>query len=230
MQRYTVYFIWKLLYMFRVVPSPIIRSTNNCIYSIWYLSGRYCYVPLSWKSWNWLECAVGGVVITAWQIPDAVDTVVCAPDDGRWYHPKHVEQFSDKINCVTLHLVGYILEYCLLCFYQFYTIFDTINSQQIFFVLWRCDPMRVMASSFLMFLDHTQRRTTVGRTPLDDWSARREDLYLTTHNTHNRQHIHAPGGIRSHDLSRWAAADLRLRPRGHWDRQSQPIIHGFLRE
>ena len=32
MQRYTVYFIWKLLYMFRMVPSPIIRSTNNCIY------------------------------------------------------------------------------------------------------------------------------------------------------------------------------------------------------
>jgi len=44
------------------------------------------------------------------QIPDAVDTVVCAPDDGWWYHPKHVEQFSNKINCVTLHLVGYILE------------------------------------------------------------------------------------------------------------------------
>jgi len=29
MQHYTVYFIWKLLYMFRVVPSPIIRSANN---------------------------------------------------------------------------------------------------------------------------------------------------------------------------------------------------------
>ena len=42
---------------------------------------------------------------------DAVDTVVCAPDDGCWYHPKHVEQFTDKINCVTLHLVGYILDY-----------------------------------------------------------------------------------------------------------------------
>jgi hypothetical protein len=37
MQRYTVYFIWKLLYMFRVVPPPIIRSANNYIYSIWYL-------------------------------------------------------------------------------------------------------------------------------------------------------------------------------------------------
>jgi len=39
MQRYTAYFIWKLLYMFRVLPSPIIRSANNCNY-IWYLSQR----------------------------------------------------------------------------------------------------------------------------------------------------------------------------------------------
>ena len=43
-------------------------------------------------------------------IQDAVDTVVCAPDDGWWYHPKHVEQFPHKINCVTLHLVGHTLE------------------------------------------------------------------------------------------------------------------------
>jgi hypothetical protein len=41
----------------------------------------------------------------------AVNTVVCAPDDGWWYHPKHVEQFPDKIKCVTLHLVGHILQY-----------------------------------------------------------------------------------------------------------------------
>jgi hypothetical protein len=33
----------------------------------------------------------------------------------------------------------------------------------------------------------TLRHTTLGRTPLDEWSARRRDLYLTTHNTHNRQ-------------------------------------------
>jgi hypothetical protein len=31
-----------------------------------------------------------------WQIPDAVDTVVCASDDWWNYHPKHVEQFPDK--------------------------------------------------------------------------------------------------------------------------------------
>jgi len=39
----------------------------------------------------------------------------------------------------------------------------------------------------------------------------------------NTQHsqltnIHASDGIRTHDLSRWAAAELRLRPRGHLDR------------
>ena len=33
---------------------------------------------------------------------------------------------------------------------------------------------------------HTQRRTTVGRTPLDEWSARRRDLYLTTLTTDKR--------------------------------------------
>ena len=44
-----------------------------------------------------------------------------------------------------------------------------------------------MEHLFLMFLVHTQRRSTVGRTPLDEWSARRRDLYLTTHDTHNRQ-------------------------------------------
>ena len=43
-----------------------------------------------------------------------------------------------------------------------------------------------MEHPFLMILDHTQRRTTVGRTPLDEWAARRRDLYLTTHDTHNR--------------------------------------------
>jgi hypothetical protein len=32
------------------------------------------------------------------------------------------------------------------------------------------------------FLDHTQWRATFGRTPLDEWSARRRDLYLTKHN------------------------------------------------
>jgi hypothetical protein len=100
-------YMWKLLYMFRVVLPPIIRSAYNCIYRIWYFSHRYCYLPLSWKSWNRVECAVGGVR----QIPDAVDTVVCATDDGWKYHPKHVEQFPhiDKLcNAVSCWIYEYI--------------------------------------------------------------------------------------------------------------------------
>jgi len=42
---------------------------------------------------------------------------------------------------------------------------------------------------------HTQRRTTVGKTPLDEWWARRRDLYLATHNTHNRQTSIRPVGF-----------------------------------
>jgi hypothetical protein len=56
--------------------------------------------------------------------------------------------------------------------------------------VWFCrdsPPIWVMSSLFLRFLDHTQRRTTVGRTPLDKRSARHTNLYLITHNTHNRQ-------------------------------------------
>jgi len=51
MQSYTVYYIRKLLYMFRVVTPPIIRSAYNCIYSIWYLSHRYSYLPLAASCW-----------------------------------------------------------------------------------------------------------------------------------------------------------------------------------
>jgi hypothetical protein len=51
------------------------------------------------------------------------------------------------------------------------------------------------AASFLRFLDHTQWHTTVRKTPLDEWSARRRDLYLTTYNTYSRQISMPPAGF-----------------------------------
>ena len=59
-----------------------------------------------------------------------------------------------------------------------------------------------------MFLDHTQRRTTVGRTPLDERSPRRTALYLTTHDTHNRQISMPPVGFQP-TISEEAAHLLR---------------------
>ena len=70
MQRYTFYFIWKLLPATKAAGSSNgLTNTRCCRYSC------------------------------------------MRPDDGWRYHPKHVEQFPDKINCVTLQLVGDILEY-----------------------------------------------------------------------------------------------------------------------
>jgi hypothetical protein len=87
-----------------------------------------------------------------------------------------------------------------------------------YYFLWLWCTARAMASLFTRFRDHTQRRTTVSRTHLDEWSARRRDLYLTAHKHTQHSNIPAPSGIRPHDRSRRAAVDLCLRPRGHWDR------------
>jgi len=89
----------------------------------------------------------------------------------------------------------------------------------LFFSFWCNSPQWAKASSFTRFSDRTQRRTTGGGTPLDEWSARRRDLYPTTHTTLTTDKHPCPGGFRTHNLSRRAAADLRLRPRGHWDRR-----------
>ena len=43
----------------------------------------------------------------------------------------------------------------------------------------------------------TFRHSTLGRTPMNQWSARRRDLYRTTHNTHNRQTSIPPAGFES---------------------------------
>jgi hypothetical protein len=63
----------------------------------------------------------------------------------------------------------------------------------------------------------TLRHASLSRTHLEDWLARRRDLYLTTDNTHKR-YIHTTCGIRTHNPSKRAAAEVLLRPRGHWDR------------
>ena len=52
-------------------------------------------------------------------------------------------------------------------------------------------PQLAKVSSFSMIHDHT----TLGRTPLDEWSARRRDLYPKTHNTHKRQTLMTPTGF-----------------------------------
>jgi len=84
--------------------------------------------------------------------------------------------------------------------------------------MWRWAPKRAMTSSFTWFLDHTQRRTTVGRTSLDEWWARRRDLYLTTHNTHKRQTRMPPAGFEPAIPASECPQTYAVAPRGRWDR------------
>jgi hypothetical protein len=69
-------------------------------------------------------------------------------------------------------------------------------------------------SLFTRSLDNT-RQTTVGRTLLDEYfNSSQRHLPDNAQQTNN----HAPAGIRTHNPSRQAAADLHFRPWGHWDR------------
>ena len=61
----------------------------------------------------------------------------------------------------------------------------------------------------------TLRHTKVGRTPLDEWSARRRDLYVVTNITHKSQTSKTPSEIWTHNPNKRAAADPRPRQHGH---------------
>jgi len=52
---------------------------------------------------------------------------------------------------------------------------------------------------------------------------------LPDNTQHSQQtNIHASGGIRTNNLSRRAAKNLRLKPRGHWDRHLLPLRPKYL--
>ena len=90
------------------------------------------------------------------------------------------------------HLILFANTFCRFACEMFlmYAVIAVFNS----LTLRRLMSYMYMEYPFLMFLDHTWR-STVGGTPLDEWSARRRDLYLTTHDTHNRQISMPPMGF-----------------------------------
>ena len=100
--------------MFRAIISPLLRSARLCLYSVWYnapmilpagdqdevesfrfhlvlvtnVTGRELVpVPVQSRSRK--------VAVTVVLMPNAVDTVTWAPDDGWRYHPQYVERFTD---------------------------------------------------------------------------------------------------------------------------------------
>ena len=54
---------------------------------------------------------------------------------------------------------------------------------------------RIIAFLYVAWRSRSVRYTAIGRTPLDEWSARRRDHYLTTDSKRDRDH--GPGGTRT---------------------------------
>jgi len=100
MQNKSVYFSASSLYMSRVSTTPIIRSTQNCNYSL-----RDCAATSLQSGQASLDTLEGG----SCTVPEAIVTVLCTPDDGCGWHPKYVEWTCRIIDCFVLHLVGQLL-------------------------------------------------------------------------------------------------------------------------
>ena len=77
---FSLMYFCRLLYMFREL-TPIIRSSYNCNYSFWHWTNGSTTIRS--------RCWAGSR--PSWPVPEAVITVVLAPDDG-CQQPKHVER------------------------------------------------------------------------------------------------------------------------------------------
>ena len=64
----------------------------------------------------------------------------------------------------------------------------------VFITMMQQPPIRPRPPNYQGFTI-TLRHITVGRTPLNEWSAQRRELYLTTRNNHNRQTSIPPVGF-----------------------------------
>ena len=64
-----------------------------------------------------------------------------------------------------------------------------------FFFLWRFYQIPGHSLPLRFFAIALMAHATLGRTPKDEWLARRSDMYLTTYNTHTRQKSMLPAGF-----------------------------------
>ena len=109
---------------------------------------------------------------------------------------------------------------------------DYVNTKLIFttlFLLARQPPSGPGPPHSLGLIDHTQRRTTVGRTPLDEWTARRRDLYLTTHITHDRQTSMSPVRFESTISAVERSQTYALDRAANWTSYHLPLVYGNRR-
>ena len=99
---------------------PLFISVNRSTCFVWYLhpsSGAHVTVSTASGIGKTVTKSVPvqsrsrQFAVTVLPMPDAVDTVAWAPDDGWKYHTKHVERFTDINKLYMVYLVGQLLAY-----------------------------------------------------------------------------------------------------------------------
>ena len=90
------------------------------------------------------------------------------------------------------------------------------------------DRTGARVTSFMAFPDHTQWSITVRRTPLDEGSARRRDVYLQR-TTFKESDIHSLCRTRTRSASKKSATDPRFRPLGYSE-TAVPVCHTALHQ
>ena len=98
------------------------------------------------------------------------------------------------------------------------TLHKDLYTFTIFFSCYRLDPIPYNGLPLRGFAITLVEHIKLGVTPLDKWSVRRRDFYLTTHSIHNIK-TSMLGRTRIHNSSKRAAADPLLKPWGHWNWQ-----------
>jgi hypothetical protein len=102
-----------------------------------------------------------------------------------------------------------------ICNWLLFVVF-TKSNKGLFVCYWHDSPQWARSSSFTRFLDQTQWCiTVVGLLWKSDQLVTETSTWQQTPTADRHP---CPGGIRTHNLSWRAVADLRLRLRGHWDR------------
>jgi len=97
-------------------------------------------------------------------------------------------------------------------------IYNVCERESVCVCSWRNSPASAPKPPHDWGFTITITHITLGRTPLDEWSA--WCIYISTwQNTILTRDIYVPSGIRTRNPSKPAATDPSLRPQSHWDQK-----------
>ena len=192
--------------------------------------GSACHLILSWKKMNLFNIIILRL--------SKIRLNVSVPSTSRSFKWSYHFRLSDWMVCLREDKTDYEFKqyagFCILTspvsfsITAVWTSTDYVHGNQTFFFLLALRPPLgvvfygpLVGFSLLAYeVSWSHSTTRHSRSDSSERMISPSQRPLPDNTQHSQQtNIHAPSGIRTRNLSRRAAKDLRLRPRGHWDRQ-----------